>query len=118
MEGPVIRKLATLFPDLSEDLQSIGRRLVDLKPIVQKSITDPDFHGSYGLKSVAPILSPGFNYEGLEIRSGGDAGGYLALMILGFEDPESAELRDALLRYCERDTLATVHILQALRTMI
>jgi hypothetical protein len=73
----------------------------------------PAFGGSYSLKDVLPALLPDMTYEGMALANGTDAGIAFARMI----DPsisrdENASLREALLRYCEQDTLALVRILE------
>ena len=34
----------------------------------------PEFHGSFSLKAVLPVLVHGFSYEGMEVSHGGEAG--------------------------------------------
>ena len=114
-----IRELAGLFQDLSEPLEAIERRLFDLLPVVRRDVLHPDFHGKTSLKVVAPVLSPGFGYQDLDIAGGGDAQGAMNLMMRGrVDEGDVPEMRERLLRYCERDTEATVRILQALREMV
>ena len=71
-------------------------------------------------KSVIPALVPEVSYEGLEIKDG--AAATLALWRLVFEPErlgrrESARMRSALLAYCERDSWATVKLLDRLRAL-
>ena len=114
-----IRDMIGWFPDLSESLRGIEERLFDLEPVVKKCVIDPRFRQRSSLKVVLPILVPGFGYEDLEIRGGGDAKGAMSLMIRGAVDPDEEDLlRERLLRYCERDTEATARILQALRGLL
>ena len=93
--------------------------MYDLWPIVKNNVKHPEFHNSYSLKAVAPVLAPGFGYDDLDIAGGGDAQGAMNLMIRGKISAEEVPVyRERLLRYCERDTEATARILQALRDMI
>ena len=57
-----LKELAAEFPDLSESLNALIARLVDLLPIVRGAVYFPEFKFSNSLKSVAPALCPGFGY--------------------------------------------------------
>ena len=61
-----------------------------------------------------PALVPELSYDDLEIGNGGIASS--AFFQLQFEKNEAvvAKTREALLRYCELDTLAMVKILEKL----
>ena len=114
-----IQDMARWFDDLAPQLEALIPRLFDLWPVTKSNVQHPDFCGSYSLKAVAPILVPGFSYDDLDIAGGGDAGGAMNLMMRGkIVDAMVPVLRGRLLRYCERDTEATVGILQALRDMV
>ena len=114
-----IEEMEALFPDLASQLSAIVPRLVDLLPIVRRNVQHPSFKGSYSLKSVYPVLVPGSGYGDLDISGGGEAQGAMNLMYRNQIDIEEIPLlRERLLRYCERDTEATVEILQALRDMV
>ena len=118
-ESARIREMSVWFPDLAPQLNAIEKRLYDLWPIVKNNVKHPEFHNSYSLKAVAPVLVPGFGYDNLDIAGGGDAQGAMNLMIRGKISAEEVPVyRERLLRYCERDTEATARILQALRDMI
>ncbi len=114
-----IMDMAAWFPDLAPQLNAIEQRLYDLLPTVRANVKHPGFHNSYSLKSVAPVLVPGFGYDDLDIAGGGDAQGAMNLMMRGRTVAEEVPvLRERLLRYCQRDTEATAGILQALRVMV
>ena len=68
------------------------------------------------IKTVAPALAPGFGYEDLDAVSGGAAASAAFLRVVRGELESSAErrLREALLAYCQRDTLALVEVHRAL----
>ena len=64
---------------------------------------------------------PGLSYSDLKVRDGEVATVELQhLMLAGTELPasERAELRQALLRYCERDTWAMVKLVEALSKLV
>jgi predicted RecB family nuclease len=113
-EEKVIRDMADLFPDLAERLIALLHRVVDLLPIVQNNVTHPGFHGSYSMKAVAPAVAPDVTYDDLDIAEGGGASAAFYRIIadstLSLE--ARAVLRQSLLEYCERDTLALARVYQ------
>ena len=82
-ERRMLSHLAAEYPTLSEDLHQIIEKLVDLQPIVKNNVEHHLFRGSFGLKSVAPVISPEFSYEGLVVDNGNDANGSFQLMVRG-----------------------------------
>jgi predicted RecB family nuclease len=115
-----IKSLAEAVPDLSAELTAVSKRIKDLLPIIRGHVYHPDFGGSFSLKSVLPALVPGLGYDDLEIQGGGAAS--TALEALLFEgdalDPDARQaLRENLLSYCERDTLAMVKLHERLRML-
>jgi len=81
----------------------------------------PDFAGGFSIKKTLPALVPGLSYSDLKVQDGEMATVELQrLMFQGAEMPagERAELREALLRYCARDTWAMVKLLEKLRTLV
>ena len=116
-ERDCIRLLADAAPGLARELGLLEFKLVDLLPVVRNHVYHPKFRGSFSLKSVLPALVPDLSYEDLEIKDGATA--TLALWRLVFE-PEyfgrraRARTRAALLAYCERDSWATVKLLERL----
>ena len=115
-ERSVTRRLAELLPHLRDALTGLSERYVDLLGIVREHYYHPSFHGSYSLKAVLPALVPDLTYDDLEIREGSVASLYYARMIDPEVSTEEADtLRQAMLAYCERDTLALVRVVDALR---
>jgi predicted RecB family nuclease len=113
-EEKVIRDMSELFPDLAERLTTLLYRIVDLLQIVRDHIAHPDFQGSYSMKAVAPAVAPEFSYADLDIADGGDASAAFYRIVA---DPTlSTEARDGLrqclLKYCHRDTLALAAVHQ------
>jgi predicted RecB family nuclease len=108
-----LREIAGFMPEYATAIEEIRNRVLDLLPCVRLNVYDPAFGGSYSLKAVLPALLPEMTYEGMTVANGTDAGIAFAKMI----DPsisrdEHAHLREALLRYCEQDTLALMRILE------
>jgi Domain of unknown function(DUF2779) len=112
-----LKQLAGEFPDLTESLNALIARLLDLLPIVRGAVYFPEFKFSNSIKSVAPALCPGFGYADLEgVADGGTASAAFLQLASGYLTvPEEVdELRSALLAYCQRDTLAMVEVHRAL----
>jgi predicted RecB family nuclease len=104
------------LPELSEELESIVDRLVDLLPIVRKHVYHPDLLGSFSIKKVAPALAPGVGYEDLSgVADGMAALGSFAEIVKGeLSSADEDRLREELLLYCGRDTLALLEVFRAL----
>ena len=119
-ERDCIRALAEALPQHARELRRIEARLVDALPWVRDYIYDPEFHGGFGLKQVLPVLVPGLDYSDLEISDGETASLELHRLLLepeGVSAEERSRLRRTLLAYCERDTLATVRLVERLREL-
>ncbi len=111
-EKTVIKGLAELFPDLTEALNEIISRLIDLHPIVKNHYYHPAMLGSWSIKAVLPAMVPDMRYAGLEgINEGmGAADGFLEAINPDTDVARRAELEEQLLRYCKFDTEAMVQI--------
>jgi predicted RecB family nuclease len=119
-EGQCIRHLAEHLPRLAARLESVEQRLVDLLPVVRDHVYHPRFAGSFGLKSVAPVLAPDVAYEGVEIAEGGMASQLLYDLLLrgdGMAEVEKRRVRRELLKYCRTDTLALAGVHRKLAGM-
>jgi Domain of unknown function(DUF2779) len=115
-EQGVLTALADTLPHLRDDLQRACDRLWDLHPIIKAHYYHPDFNGSYSIKTVLPAVAPHLAYGDLEIQEGALASLQFHRMAFGDGDAaEKARIRTALLKYCERDTLAMVEVRRALR---
>jgi hypothetical protein len=119
-EKGCLERLAAALPELAGGLRDVVARLQDPLPVVREHVYHPEFGGSFSLKAVLPALVPGLSYEGLAIAEGVAASAALdQVLFAGDALPaeERAELRAALLEYCERDTLAMVRLLERLREL-
>jgi hypothetical protein len=116
-EARVIRALAEALPSLAGRLLPlVERRMVDLHHIIHAHYYHPDFHGSFSIKDVLPVLVAGLDYSDLDIREGSQAAGAFAVMT----DPKTpaadrTKFRDGLLAYCRRDTEAMLRLFQTLK---
>ena len=114
-EATQIRALANAFPPRSAALLALLPRFVDLLSIVRQHYYHPAFGGSFSIKSVLPTLVPELAYSDLAVQDGNTAAMMYGRMIHpDTSAEEAADIREALLRYCERDTLALVRVRQAL----
>ena len=110
------KELAEALPHYRDSLIALSERYVDLLQVVRANYYHPEFHGSFSLKTVLPALVPELTHGDLEIQEGSVASLYFARMRKpDVEETERENLRQALLAYCERDTLAMVRVVEALR---
>jgi hypothetical protein len=117
-EAMVIRKLAEDLPDLAEPLNRLLDRLWDLHPVIRGHYYHPDFHGSFSIKSVLPVLVPDLGYGTLAIQDGQTAA-VTYERSLEVDDPEEGQRAYAALReYCGLDTEAMVRLREALRRKV
>lgn len=106
-----MREIAEYYPDLAPALLAAIERLVDLYPIALEHYCHPDMLGSWSLKAVLPTIAPDLAYDDLEVANGGMAQEAFAEIMQPETSPERRlQLHNALLLYCERDTLAMVRI--------
>ena len=117
-EKKVIRHLAEIYPQISNELMAIHDNIKDLMvPFASKSYYHPKMQGSYSIKYVLPALVPEFEsaYKDLNlIHHGGEAmQAYEAMVYMPADERET--YKKALLAYCKLDTLAMVKVLEKLR---
>ncbi len=115
-ESTRLKELAEIFPKFAPDLNRVRERIVDLLPLIREHVYDPEFHGSFSMKSVLPALIPALGYDDLEIAEGNAA----SVAYAEIQEPETppekvAKLRADLLAYCKRDTQAMLEIFRLLR---
>jgi hypothetical protein len=114
-EEAIIRQLAEVFPEFKSAFKTIVDRLWDLLDVIKSHYYHPAFCGSYSIKSVLPAVVPSLGYGDLTIQEGGQAAAeYYRMVFLESDWVEQAAIRDALLRYCARDTSAMVELRRAL----
>jgi hypothetical protein len=98
-------------------LNAIVVRLVDLLPIVRGGVYLPELWFSNSIKAVAPAHCLGFGYDDLEGIADGTAASAAFLRLASgclTAPEEAAQLRTALLVYCQSDVLAMVEVHRAL----
>lgn len=113
-----LNALADRFEDLAAPIHQIVDRLVDLCAVISKNVYHPGFKGSFSIKKVLPVMVPGLGYGDLAVADGDTAIMQFARMARGEIDGEqAAATRQALLAYCERDTLAMVRLHEAMEQL-
>ena len=119
-ERKCVRDLARALPAFAEPLDAIADRIVDLCAIVRNHVYHPEFRGSFSIKRVLPALVPELGYGDLAIRDGWTAASALETLLLDgatLDEATRRTLRERLLRYCERDTLAMVRLHERLTSV-
>jgi len=113
-EGARIRELAELLPKLSSELLAITNRFFDLLPLARDYYYHPEMKGSWSIKSILPTIAPELDYANLEVSDGAMAQEAYKEAINNKTTPERKEkVREAMLKYCEQDTIAMVKIVKA-----
>ena len=105
-EASILRSLAEAFPRYRRRLLALRERIVDLLQLTR---------GSFSIKSAVSALVPDLVYDVLEIREGNSAVAVYGELIGGdLDQSNAAQIREALLAYCARDTEAMVRVYEAL----
>jgi hypothetical protein len=106
------KEMAKLHSASTSFLEQLNERIYDLGDIVNLGYyLHPGFKGSWSIKHVLPVMVPELSYKGMAIGKGDQASMAWWNMTFGQVDQREKELlTEALLRYCELDTLAMVEI--------
>jgi predicted RecB family nuclease len=114
-EKRIIEGLAEIFPQYHAELLAVLDRFKDLHALVKKHVYYPEFHGSFSLKSVLPVLVPSMTYDDLAIQDGNLASiEYLRMLHPDIPGEEREKIKESLLEYCGNDTLGMVKIREEL----
>lgn len=110
-----LEALAIRCPDLAPQFHALIARLVDLLPLIRAHYYHPNMMGSYSIKAVLPALLPDLSYKDLEVQDGRAAQrAWLEAIDPATSLEKRARLKEAMLRYCERDTWAMVVLVRSL----
>jgi hypothetical protein len=115
------QEMARLYPEFADILTNINSRVFDLMDIFyQGYYMHPDFHGSWSIKNILPVIVPELTYQDLPIAKGDQAmlaWWELRQMTEDYQQPQKQTITKDLLKYCELDTLAMVEIWRKLRLL-
>lgn len=110
-----IKELIKAYPQYTEELTKLVERFVDLMDLVKKYVYHPEFLGSYSLKVVSPALLKEYgSYSDSVIKSGSSIAQYYSEMLLTTDENRRLEIKNALLKYCQYDTLNLFLVLRYL----
>lgn len=111
-ERTMLAQCVAGFPDLAEGLGGIMNRIVDLRPLTERSYYHPRMMGSWSIKSVIPTIASELNYAALgEVQDGTQAQVAYLEAIHQQTPPERRQaIERELLTYCKHDTLAMVRL--------
>ena len=113
-----LNDLIEFFPENTNKLRGIINRLKDLMiPFQKKWYYTPEMKGSYSIKAVLPALIPELSYNDLDIKEGNTASNTFLSMINGTFVGDEEKIRNQLMEYCKRDTLAMIKILDKLKSI-
>jgi hypothetical protein len=118
-EKRCLNDLAAWFPQYRDRIEKWVGSFRDLMaPFRSGDIYLHRMQGSCSLKDVLPAMIPEMTYEDLEIQQGDMASVIFLKLARIRDDKEKNRLRQALLAYCERDTLAMVRILEKMKSIV
>ena len=114
-ERMILERLAQSVPEHADALRQMAENLVDLmEPFQKRHYYTKEMKGKHSIKAVLPALVPELDYENMEVGNGEMAIDAYEMMF-DAEPEEKQRLKNALLEYCQLDTLAMVRIYEKLR---
>ena len=121
-EKGVIKKLAEIYPDLSEHLLNIRKNIKDLMiPFKDRYYYCKEMQGSFSIKYVLPALfpnEPDLDYHNLPVVHNGGEASFAYSDLVNHTKEEQEKIRNGLLVYCGLDTLAMVKVWEKLKEVI
>jgi len=116
-EATRLKELARDFPQYAAALLQIKVRLGDLLEVIEETVYDINFKGSFSIKKVAPaLLGEEASYENLAIKDGTEAMvSFERLVDEKTDKKDKATLKQHMLEYCRQDTLLMVKLFEWLK---
>ncbi len=111
-----LKLIAKAFPQYTNQVREINKRVVDLMtPFQKKHYYTAAMNGSYSIKKVLPALVPQFSYDNMDINNGMAASMSYENLYYEIDQTIIDKTKQDLLEYCGLDTLAMVEILKVLK---
>lgn len=108
------------FKDELEILTKIHLETIDLMDFFKKfSYYVDEFNGSYSIKKTGKHFAKKLNYSDLDkaVQKGDQSAFQMKIWLIENNEQKWQEIRQAMLQYCEYDTLSMVAILQGLKQL-
>jgi hypothetical protein len=113
-ETGILRKCVEILPKYKKWVESINERIIDLlKPFQAFAYYHPSQNGSCSIKNVLPAMI-GKSYDDLEIGDGGTASAEYYRITFTENNSDKKKVRNDLEKYCKRDTMGMVDIVNHL----
>lgn len=111
-ERTILAQCVARYPNLAEGLGGIMNRIVDLRPLTERSYYHPQMMGSWSIKAVIPTIAADLDYGGLgEVQDGTQAQvAYLEAIHPQTPPARRQAIERDLLTYCKHDTLVMVKL--------
>lgn len=116
-----IRELSQDYPQYLSELNGINDCIIDLaEPFQKKYYYDYRLKGKYSIKLVMPLLVPHMAdaYKQLKLVENGSDAMNIFPKLVDMDEVSRLHYRDALLKYCELDTLSMVGVLRSLKLLV
>jgi predicted RecB family nuclease len=114
-EKGILNALAECLPQYDDRLLHAAARVRDLHALIKAHYYHPQFHGSFSLNAVLPVVVPSMSYDNLAIQEGQQASvDYLRMLDPATPGEAREKIKGDLLVYCAHDTLALVKIREEL----
>ncbi|MEJ2013425.1 MAG: DUF2779 domain-containing protein [Anaerolineales bacterium] len=118
-EHSVLSSLTAAHPQAENAINDRLDRMVDLlDPFRKQLYWHPKMGGSNSIKNVLPVFAPELSYQELEVENGEQAMAAFVRLSAERDPARITEQRQALLDYCELDSLAMARILDGLRRIV
>lgn len=119
-EKRCLKSCAQAYPDYIEWVKELNKRFVDLlEPFQKFYVYHPAQAGRASLKNVLPAMTKS-SYKNLKIAEGGAASAEFYRVTYGKDvsQQDREEVREALKKYCDIDTIGMVEVVAALKALL
>ncbi|MFH1347778.1 MAG: DUF2779 domain-containing protein [Candidatus Margulisiibacteriota bacterium] len=119
-EKSCLKSCANAYPDHLDWVKEVNKRFVDLlEPFQKFNVYHPAQAGRASLKNVLPAMTKS-SYQNLKIAEGGAASAEFYRVTYGedISKKDREEVREALKKYCDIDTIGMVEVIAALKALL